>query len=101
MTTRPSTQSSEHATLSDVKSDVAALKTDVADLIAGLARDGRQSAGEGLHVAGEKLGEVAGRTKDAAEKAHAQISHSVGSHPITFLALAFGAGAITAKLLSR
>ncbi|MEZ6242079.1 MAG: hypothetical protein R3B57_03460 [Phycisphaerales bacterium] len=99
--TRSATQTNDHASLSDVKSDVATLKSDVADLVAGLARDGRHSAGEGIHAAGEKLGEVAQHTKATAKMAHTKLSDSVSERPITYLALAFGAGAIAAKLLSR
>ena len=98
---RTATETNDHAQLTDVKQDLAALKTDVADLIAGLARDGKEGAVESAHAAGEKLTEVAGRTKESAKQAHTHLSHSVSERPITYLALAFGAGAIAAKLMSR
>ncbi len=98
---RTATETNEHAQLTDVKQDLATLKTDVADLIAGLARNSKDGAVDGMHAAGEKLSEVAGNTKETAKKAHTQLSHSVSERPVTYLALAFGAGAIAAKLMSR
>ncbi len=95
------TESPDHASLSDVKTDVAALKADVADLIAGLARDGRDNTAEAMHAAGEKIGDVAGRARESAKHAHEGLSDTVSERPITYLALAFGAGAIAAKLMSR
>lgn len=88
------TESSEHASLQDIKSDVATLKSDLADLIASTAREGGQAANE-------KLRQIADDTKQSVSEAHSHLATSVSERPITYLALAFGAGAIAAKLLSR
>ena len=87
----------EHASLTDVKADLAALKQDIANLV----QDSKDGALAGVNVAGEKVQELAGTAKDTCRQAHRQVSDKVSERPVTYLALAFGAGAIAAKLLSR
>ncbi|MFI4898150.1 MAG: hypothetical protein ACIARR_10020 [Phycisphaerales bacterium JB059] len=87
----------DNANLSDVKADLAALKQDIANLVS----DSKEGAIAGVNAAGEKAQELAGSAKDACRQTHRQVSEKVSERPVTYLALAFGAGAIAAKLLSR
>jgi ElaB/YqjD/DUF883 family membrane-anchored ribosome-binding protein len=87
----------DQSNLSEVKADLAALKQDIANLVS----DSKEGAMAGMNAAGEKAQELAGSAKDACRQTHRQVSEKVSERPVTYLALAFGAGAVAAKLLSR
>lgn len=90
-----------HATLSDVKSDIATLRADMTDLMTGLAESGVDVARASARDATEKVSEVATAAKEHVDKTHEQVSAKVSERPITYLALAFGAGALLGRFVGR
>ncbi len=91
----------EHASLDDVKSDVAMLRSDVADLVAGLAESGVAIAKSKATETSEAINHAAHAAREHAEEAHEHVRVSVSKRPITYLALAFGAGAIMGRIMAR
>lgn len=92
-------RTNEHVSIEDIKSDIATLRSDVQQLTSGLARTGTDAAKDKLHAAEEKASDLACATKDAALDGHEKLGDSMKARPLTTLAVAFGAGALAARLM--
>lgn len=96
-----SSSSNRHASFSDVKSDVATLKRDLTDMACGVANDGKAALEQGYEKASERAQEMIQKGKDELNKAHDTVADYVSKRPVTALAIAFGVGAIAARLMRR
>ncbi len=93
----PSSRIENHASIEDVKTDLAALRSDVTDLIAGLAERGEHKA-EDIK---DSAVELANRGRERANDAHDQLCDAVANRPLTSLMIAAGVGALASALLTR
>ena len=91
----------EHATIDDVREDLAALKSDLTDLAKGLRSSGMDAAKDRVDALSEKAHEVAERSRETAHRKHDELSDFVSERPITSLAIAVGVGALAGRLLSQ
>jgi len=86
-----------HATISDVREDVATLKSDAKDCAVGIAESGV----EALKSGAETLCDTATSAAHSAKETHEKLNRSIASRPTTSVLIAFGVGALAARLLSR
>lgn len=102
-TSGTSTNSStgRHASMSDIKSDVATLKHDLTDMARGVAADGKAALEQSYEKTAEQATELLHKGKEEIEKAHDSVAEYVSKRPVTSLAIAFGAGAILARLMRK
>lgn len=90
-----------HASFSDIKSDVVTLKKDLTDMAYGAASDGKAAVEQGYEKAAEHAQEMIQKGKEEVSKAHDTVAKYVSERPITAIAIAFGVGAIAARLMRR
>jgi hypothetical protein len=85
--------------LDTLREDIAVLRTDVAQIMKDLAGSGYRAVKDRVAGAGELAGEYAGAARDKAGEMHEKLAEQAGQRPLTYLALAFAAGAIASRLL--
>ncbi len=85
----------DHASLTDVKQDVTALTHDAADYAKGIAETGVDAVKSGA----EAIADTGRRAAEAARRTQRQVTGYVSDHPMTSVLIAFGVGAIMARLL--
>jgi len=86
-----------HASVSDVRQDLAALKSDAADCAVGVAEAGMEAIRSGA----ETLRETAHTARDTARKAHESLNESISHRPTTSVLLAFALGAVIGRVFAR
>lgn len=82
-----------------LRDDIAVLRTDVAQIMKDMAASGYRAVKGKVAGAGEMAGEYASAAKEKAGEMHERLSEQAGQRPLTYLALAFAAGAIASRLL--
>lgn len=87
------------ASMDTLRDDIAVLRTDVAELMKNLAGSGYRAVREKVAGAGELAGEYAGAARDKAGEMHEKLAQQAGERPLMYLALAFAAGAVAARVL--
>lgn len=87
----------EHASMRDVRDDVAALKSDAKDCAAGMAETGIETLKHGA----EAFCDTATNAARSAKESHEKVNRAIASRPTTSVLIAFGVGALAARLLSR
>ncbi len=95
--TNRSNRNNEHATLGDVREDVATLKADAKDCAVGIAETGVESLKSGA----EALCDTATSAAHSAKETHEKLNRTIASRPTTSILIALGVGALAARLLSR
>ncbi len=90
-----------HASISDIKGDVQTLKRDLTDMASGVASEGRAAVQHGYERASERAHDMMNKGKEEVERAHDSLAEYVSKRPITSLAIAFGVGAVLARLMRR
>lgn len=93
----PNKSNTDRATISDVREDVAALKTDAKDCAVGIAETGVET----LKFGTEALCDTATSAAQSAKESHEKLNQAIASRPTTSVLIAFGVGALAARLLSR
>jgi len=99
--TRMGNHTSDTADFDDIKRDIAELKGDLARLATDTASSGMAAIKDGANVTKDAIGDIAERTGERASAAHKSLGDTVSKRPVTSLAVAFGAGAILARLMRK
>lgn len=87
------------ASLEMLRDDIAVLRSDVAKIVKNIAGSGYKAVRDRVASTGEMAGEYAGAAKARAGQMHEKLAECAGEHPLTYLALAFAAGAVAARIL--
>lgn len=93
-------RSNASADVDALKTDLEAVKSDLSKLMADLTQTGKATAREKKQQATDAIEEYTERSKLAAKRSHDELGDFVSERPITSLAIAAGAGAILARILS-
>jgi hypothetical protein len=85
--------------LETLRDDIAVLRTDVAQIMKDLAGSGYRAVRQKVSDTGELAGEYATAAKAKAGEMHEKLAEQTAQRPLTYLALAFAAGAVAARVL--
>lgn len=103
-TMNPAQKGTDHRTLTDIKSDAAAVREDLSHLKEDAIDVGSQAAEqavEKLKCGAESASELAHSAGQQAKAAHASMRKHVAQHPTTAVLVAVGVGAIIGRLMPR